>query len=156
MAGKKKAAPAGTDDATEPSSGGRKKKLLIAGPVLIGLVAGWFFLLGPGGASGAEEAKPEVEPGDVLELEPITMNLADGRLLKLGIALQLPLEPASDHEISGSIALDEAISYLGEHTYAELAAPDARQKAKSELSHRVSERYHHEVMELYFTEFVMQ
>ena len=156
MAGKK-AAPATADDATEQSSGGRKKKLLIAGPVLIGLVAGWFFLLGPGGASGAEEEeKPKVEPGEVLELEPITMNLADGRLLKIGIALQLPLEPASDHEISGSIALDEAISYLGEHTYAELAPPAARQKAKSELSHRVSERYHHEVMELYFTEFVMQ
>lgn len=154
MAGKK-AAPATADGTTEPKSGG-KKKLLIAGPVLIGLIAGWFFLLGPGGASGAEEEAPKVEPGDVLELEPITMNLADGRLLKIGIALQLPLEPASDHEISGSIALDEAISYLGEHTYAELAPPAARQKAKSELSHRVSERYHHEVMELYFTEFVMQ
>ena len=59
-------------------------------------------------------------------------------------------------ELNGSVALDEAIAYLGEHTYDQLAAPGARQAAKTELSHRVAERYHHDVMEVYFTEFVMQ
>ena len=84
------------------------------------------------------------------------MNLADGRLLKVGLALQLPLEPAGKEEVTGSVALDEAISFLGEHTYEQLAVPAARQAVKAELSERVAKRYHDEVLEVYFTEFVMQ
>jgi flagellar FliL protein len=144
-----------TDDESAPSGGGRKKKLLIAGPLVVALVAGWFFLLGPGGGSAEPEVEAAPEPGEVLALEPITMNLSDGRLLKLGLALQLPLEP-SGHEVSGSVALDEAISFLGEHSYDQLSAPTARDTAKLELSKRVAERYHHDVLEVYFTEFVMQ
>ncbi len=148
------AAPAETADAAK---GGKKKLVMVVVPVLLTVVAAWYFVLGPGsGGSSAEEKPKEVKPGEVVALEPITMNLADGRLLKVGLALQLPLEPASEHEVSGWVALDEAIAFLGEHTYAQLAAPAARQEAKKELSHRVAERYHHDVLEVYFTEFVMQ
>jgi flagellar FliL protein len=155
---KTKPKPAATDgEEAAVTGGGKKKKLLIALPLLVAMVAGWFFLLGPGSGGAAEKPK-KPEPGAVLQLQPITMNLADGRLLKLGLALQLPLEPAAGGhgEVSGSMALDEAIAYLGEQTYEQLAAPGARQAAKKELSHRVEKRYHHEVLEVYFTEFVMQ
>jgi flagellar FliL protein len=151
------------DAATEPeqpaATGGRRKKLLVAaGPLVLALVAAWYFVLGPGsvGTAAAEKPGAAVEHGEVVPLEPITMNLADGRLLKVGLALQLPLEPASEHEVNGSVALDEAITFLGQHTYEQLAPPAARQKAKQQLSHRVAERYHHDVLEVYFTEFVMQ
>ena len=149
------AAPAETADAAKGST---KRLVMIVVPVLLLVVAAWYFVLGPGsGGSSAEEKPKEVELGEVVALEPITMNLADGRLLKVGLALQLPLEPASGHgEVSGSVALDEAIAFLGEHTYDQLAAPAARQEAKKALSKRVSERYHHDVLEVYFTEFVMQ
>jgi flagellar FliL protein len=151
MATKTKDAPPVTEEAPV-APGSKRKLLLIAGPVVLALLAAWFFLLGPG--SGPSSAQAAVKkPGEVLALEPITMNLADGRLLKVGLALQLP---EGAHEISGSVALDEAISFLGAHSYAQLAPPAARQKAKQELSHRVAERYHGEVMEVYFTEFVMQ
>jgi flagellar FliL protein len=146
------AAPAETADAAK---GGRKKLVLMLVPVLLAVVAAWYFVLGPG-SSAAEKEPAKPQPGEVVALEPITMNLADGRLLKVGLALQLPLEPASEHEVSGSVALDEAIAFLGEHTYAQLAAPAARQEAKKELSQRVAERYHSDVLEVYFTEFVMQ
>jgi flagellar FliL protein len=138
------------------ASGGRKKKLiLLAGP-LVALVAAWYLLLGPG-SGGGEDAHAEPVAGEVVPLEAITMNLADGRLLKVGIALQLVEGAGGDHgPISGSIALDETITFLGEHTYAQLAAPAGRAKAKAELSARVAERYHQEVLEVYFTEFVMQ
>jgi flagellar FliL protein len=148
------AAPPETADAAQ---GGRKRLAVVVVPVLLAVVAAWYFLLGPGsGGSAAEDTPEAVQLGEVVALDPITMNLADGRLLKVGLALQLPLEPASEHEVSGSVALDEAIAFLGEHTYAQLAAPAARQQAKKELSHRVSERYHSDVLEVYFTEFVMQ
>ena len=153
-----KTAPAPAPDAAAaPKS--KKKLIMIVVPALLAVVAAWYVVLGPGsGSSEAEEAHKAPELGEVVALEPITMNLADGRLLKVGLALQLPLEPpASGHgEVSGSVALDETIAFLGEHTYAQLAAPAARQEAKKELSHRVAERYHHGVLEVYFTEFVMQ
>ena len=153
------AAPAATADAAKAGTGGRKKLVMVVVPVLLVLVAAWYFVLGPGsGGSAAQEKPKEVALGEVVALDPITMNLADGRLLKVGLALQLPLEPASGGhgEFSGSVALDEAIAFLGEHTYDQLAAPAARQAAKKELSKRVYERYHHDVLEVYFTEFVMQ
>lgn len=151
------AAPAETAEATPK---GKKKLVMIAVPVLLAVVAAWYFVLGPGSGGSAAEEKPKPEHGEVVALDPITMNLADGRLLKVGLALQLPLEPPAGGgghgEFSGSVALDETIAFLGEHTYAQLAAPAARQEAKKELSHRVAERYHHGVLEVYFTEFVMQ
>ncbi len=151
------AAPAETAEAAPK---GKKGLVMIVVPVLLAVVAAWYFVLGPGsGGSAAEEKPKKAELGEVVALDPITMNLADGRLLKVGLALQLPLEPPAGGghgEFSGSVALDEAIAFLGEHTYAQLAAPAARQAAKKELSHRVNERYHHGVLEVYFTEFVMQ
>ena len=150
-------APAPAESADAPKGRSRKKLVLVVVPLLLALVAGWYLVLGPGGGKSEAEEKHEPELGEVVALEPITMNLADGRLLKVGLALQLPKEPKDpDHPVTGSVALDEAISFLGEHTYAQLAAPAARQEAKKELSHRVAERYHEEVLEVYFTEFVMQ
>ena len=151
------AAPAETAGAAK---GGSKKLFMIVVPALLAVVAAWYVVLGPGSGGSAAEEKPEAEHREVVALDPITMNLADGRLLKVGLALQLPLEPPAGGgghgEVSGSVALDEAIAFLGEHTYDQLAAPAARQAAKKELSRRVNERYHHAVLEVYFTEFVMQ
>jgi flagellar protein FliL len=139
--------------------GSRTRLLLIALPVVL-LLAAAFFLLGPGSggdaAADAEHAAPE--PGEVLALDPITMNLADGRLLKVGLALQLPVAGGGHGggEVNGSMALDEAISYLGTFGYDRLVVPAEREKIKAELSARVAERYHDEVMSVYFTQFVMQ
>lgn len=155
MAKSKKTAAKADDQEAAAPSGGRKKLILIAVP-LIAVMAGWYFLLGPGAGGGAEPVAKAPEPGEVLSLEPITMNLADGRLLKVGLALQVVASPSSGHEVTGAVALDEAIAYLGGRTYAELVSPAARQAAKDELSKRVAVRYHHDVLEVYFTEFVMQ
>ena len=155
MATTKKASEDSTE-AQAPKAGGRKKLLLVAAP-LVGAVLGWYVLLGPASSSEPAVAK-EPEPGAVLSLEPITMNLADGRLLKVGLALQVVAEPSGGGhgEVTGAVALDEAIAYLGGRTYAELVEPAGRQAAKEELSKRVAERYHSDVLEVYFTEFVMQ
>ena len=138
----------------EPKS---KKKLLVAGgAAVVALLAAWYLLLGPGAGHEPVEPKAPV-PGEVLALEPITMNLADGRLLKVGLALQLAEGAGGGHgPVNGSIALDEAIAFLGTHRYDQLAVPAGREAAKTELSKRVAKRYHDEVMEVYFTEFVMQ
>jgi flagellar basal body-associated protein FliL len=45
---------------------------------------------------------------------------------------------------------------LGERSYGDLAAPGGRSEAKEELAHHIAELYHEEVVDVYFTEFVMQ
>lgn len=147
-------APA-AEDAEATPAGGKKKLVLLGGVVLlVGLAAAAWFLF----FSGGSEPEPAPEPGEVVSLEPITMNLADGRLLKVGVALQLPLEGAShgEGEFSGALALDETIALFGGKTYNELVTPEGREAAKAELSARVGERYHGDVLEVYFTDFLMQ
>lgn len=149
------AAPSVPPVASADAQKARKKKLAGLVVLLVAAVAGWYMLLGPG-AQISDEPQAAPEPGDVVALEPITMNLADGRLLKIGLALQLPLAEGEEKEITGSVALDEAIAFLGRYRYTDLVSAEAREVAKAKLSARVSDRYHGEVMQVYFTEFVMQ
>lgn len=133
-----------------------KKKLIVIGVVVILVAAaGWFFL-GRGDAAAEEAVAPE--PGAVLQLEPVTLNLADGHFLKLGLALQMTLDAGGGHgaEPDGSKALDLAISMLSNREVAELSSSEAREKVKHELAEQIEHAYHGTVMDLYFTEFVMQ
>ena len=166
------------DEGAKPAKAkkGPKGNLVPAALVAVGLLGGGFFF-SKGGASASAEipgahaaaevpahveedgyVKVEAVPGAVASLEPITMNLADGRFLKLGLALQLTetAHAVEDEEFDGAKALDAAISYLGEHSYQQLAAPGGRAAAKEELGKRISLLYPGEVMGAYFTEFVMQ
>ncbi|GIJ48669.1 hypothetical protein Val02_55550 [Virgisporangium aliadipatigenens] len=117
-------------------------------------------LLGGGGAggyfyfAGGEEEAPAPEPGIVVALEPITINLADGHFLKVSIALQATAE--AHEEPDGSKALDLMISQFSNKSVAELSSNEAREEAKKKLKEAVAEAYEGEVMDLYFTEFVMQ
>ena len=158
---KAKATEATADD---EDGKGKRGKLVMGAVAVVALAAGAYVMVPGGedaGAAGAsaEEAEEPVE-GEVVPLEAITLNLADGRFLKVGLALQLVegVTPPAEAEVAGyaAPALDEAISLLGSLTYDELVAPGARDKAKSSLSQRVAARYEDDVMGVYFTEFVMQ
>ena len=138
---------------TKPASGqdeekGGKKKLLIV-VLLVALLGGggyWFFLK-PG---GGEEAP---KPGEVLALDPIQVNLADGHYLSIGIALQMT---EGAHEADGSKALDAVIGLYSGREMEELIKAKTRGELKEELTHEVAELYHEEVMEVYLTQFVTQ
>src|SRR3954452_9875541 len=158
------------DDAAD---GGKKKgkgNLIPAVVVAAGLLGGGYFM-SSGGAKGTAAAATagagattttteKVEHGEVVKLDSITLNLADGRFVKLGLALELKKgvggEGGAAFQSKAAVALDLAISTLGERTYPELAAPGGRDKAKAELSDKVVKAYGGDVTEIYFTEFVMQ
>jgi flagellar protein FliL len=112
------------------------------------------------GRGGAPAAVPPPEPGTVLSLDPVTLNLADGRYLKLGMALQFTVEGSITGEgtpaLDGSKALDLAISQLSDRPIIELNSGPAREKAKKELVKAIEKAYDDTVMDVYFTEFVMQ
>lgn len=131
-----------------------RKKLIVIGlaVVLTAAVAfaGYKMFLGPSGTE--EEAKPEA--GVVLVLEPITVNLADGHFLKVGLALQATAD--ASEEMDGSRALDVTINHLSNMKVAQLSSPTGRNQAKKDLVKHVGEAYEGHVMDIYFTEFVMQ
>lgn len=133
----------------EPGKGGRKKKLLLAlAVVVLVAAAAWWFLLRPGDAA---DAPPE--PGEVVSMEPIQVNLTGGHYLKVGIALQLT---ADAHEADGSKALDATIALFSGQDVARLGDPAQRAELKEKLVETLQESYHGDVMEVYFTEFVTQ
>ena len=173
----KDATPAdGAEEASTPKSG--SNNLIPAIVIAVGLLGGGFFMSKAGGGTAEAAAPPapathaevaeEATHGPVQNLEPITLNLADGHFLKVGLALQLAeAEGGGGHggggdELPAAKALDIAISLLGTHTMDDLAAPKARELVKKELSEKVSKAYTdpvtHQPMvtKVYFTEFVMQ
>jgi flagellar protein FliL len=165
----------------------KKKKLAIIIPVVVlvlGLGGGAFMFLG-GGKKDAAATGPTTTsttvPGPIIRLDPITMNLTDGHVLKVGIALEALAKP-QDAEMkkvvtaltaggeghggsSGSTtspmegleakALDLAIKDLGNKSFAELSAPQGRVHAQEELQKDIEEAYHGDIVEIYFTTFVM-
>jgi flagellar FliL protein len=142
-----------TDGAETPKKGKKKLLLLVVAVLLLaGGGAGGYFMFA-GGKSG-EEKKPAPEPGAVVALEAITVNLADGHYLKIRIALQATADVSE--ELDGSKALDIVISEFSNRSVAELSSNGAREEAKKKLTEKVSKAYKEEVMAVYFTEFVMQ
>lgn len=156
------AAPAAVPAEEPAAKGGSKKKLLIIVLAVLlvgGGGAGWFFLMGPGAAKGEEHAEePAPEPGEVLTIESININLADGHYLRIGMALQMTVESASSGhgEVQAAPALDHAIALYSGRPVTEVASPEGREALKAELLHRLEEPYHGGVMGLYFTEYVTQ
>lgn len=155
----------GEDTEADESGSKGRSKLVPAVVVALLLAGGGYFLTSGSGGDTAAVAGEAVELpapvlGEVVALEPVTLNLADGRFLKVGLALQL-IEGAAAVDAAGvagfaAPALDEAISVLGARSYAELVAPGGRDSVKQALSERVAARYEGDVLGVYFTEFVMQ
>ena len=52
--------------------------------------------------------------------------------------------------------MDLAIAHYTDMEIAELSSAEGRAKAKAELLEEVEEAYEGEIMDIYFTEFVMQ
>lgn len=157
----KKTPPAVEEDETStPKS--KKKSVLIGFVLVAALVGGYVTVSGGGEADAAQEVAEPTAPveGAVVNLEPITLNLADGRFLKVGLALQLVegVAAPAPADVPGfaAPALDDSISLLGALSYADLVAPGGRDAAKQALTERIAARYEGDVMAVYFTELVMQ
>jgi len=125
-----------------------RRTLLVVVVVVLALAAGaWWFMIRP---AGADEGP---KPGEVLQLEPIQVNLEDGHYLKIGVALQAV--EGAEH-VEGSKALDATIELFSGRTMADLADRKKRTHLKELLVEELDHRYHGEVMEVYFTDFVTQ
>ncbi len=128
---------------------GRKKLLRIVLVLVVALAAGgWWFMQ----RSAAADQPPQ--PGAVLQLEAIQVNLADAHYLRIGIALQATADASA--ELDGSKALDETIDLFSGQDMHRLASKAYRNKMKDELVQRLEKAYDGQVIGVYFTDFVTQ
>jgi flagellar FliL protein len=150
-----------TDQATAPTKGdaepekkkkGKKKLIVILLILVLGGGAAYMTVLKP--KPDATAPAPAPEAGAVVPLEPIYINLAQGHYLKLGLALQGSVKAGK--ELDGSMALDAAISVFSAQDITELSDTKVRAEFKKKLVEQVVEGYEDEVLDVYFTEFVMQ
>ncbi len=168
MAKKPKAAPAAEGEEQAPKS---KKKLVLGGVGALVLFFAGGKVMGGGGETKTiikiVNTTTTIPMGEVVTLDAITMNLADGHVLKVGIGFQLEYEApgAGGHEAPKSAdgdptkgyaqALDIAIDELGQHTMEELSG-EGRNLAKEALVKRLRKISHGKIEDVYFHQFVMQ
>ncbi|PZR54136.1 flagellar basal body rod protein [Xylanimonas oleitrophica] len=144
--------------AEEPAKRPRgRRALAVVGALvvvaLLGAGAAWWWL----GRDSEPAPPPPPEPGEVMQIDPISINLANGRYLRLGLGLQLTAD-AGGHGAGpdASIALDHAISLYSGRDISEVADPVTREELKQTLAEQLEHAYHGEVMDVYLREFVYQ
>ena len=133
-----------------------KLVLIIGAVVLVAVLAAvYFLLLKPAGGPSKPEPTPAPVPGAVVKVDSVSVNLAGGHYLRLGLGLQLTAD-AGTTPPDASAALDLAISMFSGHTLAEVTDPATRDKFKAELTTEVSKAYDGKVMAVYLTDYVTQ
>lgn len=143
-----KDAPGATE--VVPQKKSKKKLIIILVVVLLTAGVGYKMTLGKSKVTGP--VKPV--KGAVLKLDSVSLNLSGGHFLKLGIALQETTKATA--EFDGSQATDIAISEFSGMSMETLSIPAKREAAKKEYLEKLEKVYDGEVMDVYFTEFVMQ
>lgn len=144
-----------------------KSNLVPAIVLAVGIAAGGYFMGGSSDKATADDKKSEEEapkPGEIATMEPLSVNLADGHFLKVGVAVVLAegIEPGEFQKGKIAKAKDMLIDRLGGVPMETLTSPENRKALKEELSARAKEIYIDEetkqptVLEVYFTDFVMQ
>ena len=151
---KDKEAPAGDG---EEGKGGKKKLLIIGLAAVLAIGAGLYFFVF---ASGSAETEAAPVPGSVLAVDPVAINLAGGSYLKLGLTLQYTadFDAGGGHGASkvadGAKALDIAIAQFSGARLSDVQ--NNREAMKATLQEAVVKAYEHDVMSIYYTEYVTQ
>ena len=145
-------------DSEDGEKGSRLRIVVVVLAILL-VAAGVYMYLGNGSSDAPAGAQPVVvaaiDKGEVIKLEPIFINLKDDRFLKVGLALQTTLT-GDDVELDGSMALDAAIEVFSNKDLEQLVSESGRAQLKEALLTLVTEKYGAQVIDIYFTEFVMQ
>jgi len=143
------------DGAAPAAPRSRRRPVVVVALVLalvVAAAAAWF-LLGRDTAA-APAPPPPPEAGEVLQVEAISINLADGHYLRLGLGLQLT---ADAHEaVDPSRALDLAIAQYSGRSVADISEPATRDALKAQLAEQLAEAYEGEVIDVYLTNYVTQ
>lgn len=137
------------DEQEAKGKGGKKKLILIVLILVIAGVAGKFLLM-PSGPK--KPAAPK--PGPVVQLDEMTVNLAGGHFLRLQVAIETVAGSKPIEE--NAKAQQDIITVFSDRKMTDLAGETARNAAKDELVKLLQKDYPKQVMDVYYTAFVMQ
>jgi flagellar FliL protein len=144
----------------EKKKGGKKKLLIIGVVVLLGggFAAKTFLLGGGAPAKAEEEAAPK--PGEIVEIDPMTVNLADPGLHYAQVGLGVVLaEGAVADGVTAHLALlkDATISIVGKYRSEELATSKGQDQLRKQLSKAAAKLFEGDVvLKVVLTEIVVQ
>jgi flagellar protein FliL len=160
----------GKKDKKDSSAKG-KSNLVPAVVLAVGIAAGGYFM-GGGTTEAATETIEAVdeapEPGDVAELDALTVNLAGGRFLRVGVSFLTVKdfevihgdpkkgEPSRFKPEYENRLRDQVIAMFAGRQLSDVVGSEQLQDAKAELLERANEVVGDKVLEVYFTEFVTQ
>ena len=144
---------------SEDGDKGSRLRIVVVVLAVLLIGAGVYMYLGNGSSEAPASVQPvavaAIDKGEVIKLEPIFINLKNDRFLKVGLALQTTLT-GDDAELDGSIALDAAIEVFSNKDIDQVVTETGRAQLKEALLTLVTEKYGAQVIDIYFTEFVMQ
>lgn len=148
-----------TPEPAPESGGGKRKKVIVLVAVALVLLLGgggaaYFLGVFDSGATAAPSAPPAPTPGEVLAVEPVSLNLAGGHYLRVGLGLQLTTDVTEAPDPSR--AVDAAIALFSGRTVEEVTDPATRDALKAQLAEQLVEVYEGEVMDVYLTNYVTQ
>jgi flagellar basal body-associated protein FliL len=106
-----------------------------------------------------EDIRTPPKEGAVFKLDSIPINLADGHYAKVGMALQLSAVVDAKlfkEESEAYKASDVLISVIGGRDRAEFNSPQALEALKEKITAEVRPKFECKVLEVLFTEFVIQ
>ena len=160
-----------------PSGGGApgakksKKMLIIIVVVALVIVAagvvGAFVLLGGKGDSaegeGGSAAAAHSEPGTMVAVEPVNVNLAGGHYLRVGFTMEMDPKAftgGGGHGGGGgpelALATYSTIEVFTGQDMNDLNTEEIRQEMRQKLVDQLNVLYHDAVMQVYFTDFITQ
>lgn len=153
--GSREPAPA---PAPEPTSKGRTPLLAILVLVIVVLLGAVVYMLRPwesDAAAAAASAEPEPTAlGEVVAVEPISLNLADGRYLRLGFSIQFSKD--APKEVLTAKALDIAIATFSGRTVEEINDMESRAQITKQFVTDLNDAYEGSVVDIYYTDLVTQ
>lgn len=172
-------APVAVSDPAEPADSGKKGKkakkekapkgrsnLLPALVLAAGVAAGGYFM--GGGSSSAANATPTTvapELGEMVRLEPMTLNLDGGRFLRVGVAFRMTVDYEVTADSDGAITFpaedegrlrDQLIAMFSGRDGSTLVTSEQLEETKAELLERANVLFGGQAVEVYLTDFVMQ
>jgi len=155
-----------------------KARLLVIGVLCLGLAAGGYVLGGKLGGGQPAAAAPVPTPapaptvGEIVDLDGVNVNLADGHYLRIAVSLGLVAHAteaaaeSSDHgtteEADGVLfptapVADLVLATFAGRTMESLADEAGRESARADLLAGIHNYYgDEEILTVFFTEFVMQ
>lgn len=129
----------------------KSKKFLIILVLLIGVGGAYKFVLAP----PAKPAPPS--GGDMVVMDPNTVNLKGGHYLQVAISIQLLKGgPVALPDFQDSEAAELLIDQFSNRTVKELSVNKERTKLMRQLAARIKKAYPKEVFRVFLTKFVMQ